>query len=77
MIAGSEKGQAAAFGPENKAKVETGPTFEIILAKPANAQTRMKMRFSNQLPAFGLEIAHPDLRRISRFRRPDETFAVR
>ena len=49
MIAGSEKGQAAAFGPENKAKVETGPTFEIILAKPANAQTRMKMRFSKSV----------------------------
>jgi hypothetical protein len=49
MIAGSEKGQAAAFGPENKAKIETGPTFEIILAKPANAQTRMKMRFSKSI----------------------------
>jgi hypothetical protein len=49
MIAGSEKGQAAAFGPENKAKVETGPTFEIILAKPANAQARMKMRLSKSI----------------------------
>ena len=49
MIAGSEKGQAAAFGPENKAKVETGPTFEIILAKPTNTQTRMKMRFSKSV----------------------------
>ncbi|HEV8619096.1 MAG TPA: hypothetical protein VGQ70_06325 [Candidatus Udaeobacter sp.] len=49
MIAGSEKGQATAFGPENKAKIETGPTFEIILAKPANAQTRMKMRFSKSI----------------------------
>ena len=49
MIAGSEKGQAAAFGPENKAKVKTGPTFEIILAKATNAQTRMKMRFSKSI----------------------------
>ena len=49
MIAGSEKGQTAAFGPENKAKVETGPTFEIILAKPANAQARMKMRLSKSI----------------------------
>ena len=49
MIAGSEKGQAAAFGPEDKAKIKTGPTFEIILAKPANAQTRMKMRFSKSV----------------------------
>jgi len=46
MIAGSEKGQATAFGPENKAKVEPGPTFEIISSKATNAQTRMKMRFS-------------------------------
>ena len=35
------------------------------------------MRFSNQLPGFGLEIAHPDLRRIGGLRRPDEPFAVR
>jgi hypothetical protein len=49
MVAGSKEGQPAAFGPENKAKVETGPTFEIILAKPANAQTRMKMRFSKSI----------------------------
>jgi hypothetical protein len=49
MVACSEEGQATAFCPENKAKVETGPTFEIILAKPANAQTRMKMRFSKSV----------------------------
>ena len=49
MVAGGKEGQAAAFGPENKAKVETGPTFEIILAKPANAQARMKMRLSKSI----------------------------
>src|SRR5204863_3641220 len=35
------------------------------------------MWFPNQLPRFRVEIAHPDLRRIGRFRRPDEPFAVR
>ena len=49
MIAGSEKGQAAAFGPEDKAKTKTGPTFEIISSKATNAQTRMEMRFSKSV----------------------------
>jgi hypothetical protein len=49
MIAGSEKGQAAAFGPENKAKIKTSPTFEIISSKATNAQTRMKMRSSKSI----------------------------
>ena len=35
------------------------------------------MRFPKQLPRFGVEIAHPDLRRIGRLRRPDQPFAVR
>src|SRR4029453_12697458 len=35
------------------------------------------MRFPNQLTAFGLEIAHPDLCRIGRFRGPDQPSAVR
>jgi len=43
----------------------------------AGRNRRNLMRFSNQLPAFGLEIAHPDLRRISRLRCPDQPFAVR
>jgi hypothetical protein len=49
MVAGGKEGQTAAFGPENKAKIKTGPTFEIISSKPANAQTRMKMRFSKSV----------------------------
>jgi hypothetical protein len=49
MVAGSEEGQAAAFGPENKAKVKTGPTFKIISSKATKAQTRMKMRFSKSI----------------------------
>jgi len=49
MVAGSKEGQPAAFGPENKAKVETGPTFEIISSKATNTQTRMKMRFSKSV----------------------------
>src|SRR6266511_952089 len=35
------------------------------------------MRFPNQLSRFGAEIARPDLCWISRFRSPDESFAIR
>ena len=35
------------------------------------------MRLPDQHPASRIEIAHPDLRRISRFRGPDQSFAVR
>src|SRR6267143_4601053 len=35
------------------------------------------MRFPNQHTASRVEIAHPDLGRISRFRSPDESFAIR
>src|SRR6185369_5823113 len=34
------------------------------------------MRLSGQRPASRIEIAHPDLRRISRFRSPDQPFPV-
>ena len=43
----------------------------------AGRNRRDLMRFSNQLPAFGLEIAHPDLCWIDRFRRPNQRFAIR
>jgi len=49
MVAGSEKGQASAFGPEDKAKLKAGPTFKIISSKATNTQTRMKMRFSKSV----------------------------
>src|SRR5437764_11735974 len=35
------------------------------------------VRFPSQLPRFGIEIAHPNLCRIGRFRRPDESFPIR
>src|SRR5262245_5811247 len=35
------------------------------------------MRFTNEYSGSGIKVAHPDLRRISRFRSPDESFAVR
>src|ERR1700694_5050986 len=35
------------------------------------------MWFPNQPPRFGVEVAHPDLRRIGRLRCPDQPFAVR
>src|SRR6267143_301625 len=35
------------------------------------------MRLADKLTALGIEIAHPDLRRIGRFRSPDQAFAVR
>src|SRR6266487_6897061 len=34
------------------------------------------MRFPKQLPRLRVKIAHPDLCRISRFRGPDQSFAI-
>ena len=38
---------------------------------------RHLMRFAHERAGVRIEIAHPDLRRVRRFRGPDESFAVR
>ncbi len=42
----------------------------------AGRNRRDLMRFAEKLPVFGIKVAHPDLRGISRFRGPDEPFAI-
>jgi hypothetical protein len=49
VIASRDEGQATLLSPKNQAELETGPAFEIVSPKPANAQTRMKVRLAESV----------------------------
>jgi hypothetical protein len=51
---GGKKYYAAAFGAEDKTSIDSGPTFEIVLAQTANAETGMKVR-SAKFIAHGID----------------------
>jgi hypothetical protein len=67
----------AAIGINRRDEDDVLPIRRPDSAVCAGRNRRDLMRFSNQLPAFGLEIAHPDLCWIDRFRRPNQRFAIR